>query len=63
MGQIREEHAQVLAHRLGSAGQVDDEGVVADAGGGARECGEWFDLESLAQEQLGDAGRLKGEGR
>ena len=60
VGQDRKQHAQVLAHGLGPAGQVDDEGVVAQAGGGARERRERFDLERLAQQQLGDARRLRG---
>ena len=34
VGQNRKQHAQVLAHGLGPAGQVDDQGVVAQAGGG-----------------------------
>ena len=63
VGQDRKQHAQVLAHGLGPAGQVDDEGVVAQAGGGARERRERFDLERLAQQQLGDARRLRPRGQ
>ena len=63
VGQNRKQHAQILAHGLGPAGQVDDEGVVAQAGGGPRERRERLDLERLAQQQLGDARRLQARGR
>mmetsp|Transcript_19750 Transcript_19750/g.65335 ORF Transcript_19750/g.65335 Transcript_19750/m.65335 type:complete len:210 (+) Transcript_19750:87-716(+) len=53
----RHECAHVLRHRARPAGQVDDEALAANAGGGAGEGGERLVPQRLAEQQLGEAGQ------
>ena len=63
MRQDWEQDVHVLAHRLGPAGQIDDERLMAQPSGGARERRERLDLEGFPQQQLRDAGSLESEER